>query len=99
MADPAGLHNSQVPKASAELWTAKILDAAEAPGEEVRCVIESKDPTAATDPMRWKPYVTPEGFFYPKRDDVALVATPIDGPPVIVDWAPAVGAEPDVPLL
>ncbi len=98
MADPAGLHNSRVPRPSPELWTAKILDDATAPGEPIRCVIESKDPTAATDPMRWTPYVTPEGFFYPKRDDVALVATPIDGPPVIVDWAPAEDADPDAVL-
>lgn len=96
MADPASLHNSQVVSPEPELWTAEILEDAAAPGQQVRCVIASKDPDAGTDPMRWMPYVTPDGFYYPKRGDEALIASPPDGPPWIAAWAPSPGSLPDV---
>jgi hypothetical protein len=96
MAEPSNLHNSRVTSPELELATATILEDAAAPGEEVSCTLEVDGPNIRTDPMRWTPYVTPEGFFYPKRDDEALVALPADGPPWIVAWAPAPGAVPDV---
>jgi hypothetical protein len=95
MSNPAMLVNSRVPRPSPELRSGKILDDATAPGQEIRCTIPSKDTTAGTDPMRWRPYVTPDGFFYPKRGDDALIALPPDGPPWIVEWAPAPDAVPD----
>ncbi|HEX5592019.1 MAG TPA: hypothetical protein VFX35_01585 [Solirubrobacterales bacterium] len=98
MADPAKLHNSQVPAPDPELVTAEILDDATAPGEEVSCLLEGDGPTLRSDPMRWTPHtVEGEGTWFPKRGNAALVGIPADGaPPWIVAWAPAPGAVPDV---
>jgi hypothetical protein len=95
MSDPAGLANSRVPRPTPELWTAEVLDDAVAVGEEIRCVIASKDPTAATDPVPWTPITTSAGEFWPKKGDQAVLAYPPDGPPLLAWWALAEDAEPD----
>ena len=68
-------------------------DAAEA-GQLVTVVL-SEDPTAATDPMPWMPYVTGDGVFFPKRGDRAKVSENGDGPGVVLAWWPN-ATEPDV---
>lgn len=95
MGDLNEIHNRGVPTSRPELQEAEVLDNATEPDQEVRCVVASLDPQLATDPLPWPPYVTPAGFFYPKRGDRAVVGSPPDGPPVILAWWPAAD-EPDV---
>lgn len=97
MSNPALLAPSAVTIPEAELHEALIRDNAVEPGEEVRCTRESLDPQLADDPMPWDPYVTPDGFFYPKRGDRAILGFPVDGTPVILRWWPR-ATEPDQPL-
>jgi hypothetical protein len=95
MPSAAQLDPRSVPTANAELATAEILDSAMAPDQPVRCVIPSDDPLLHTDPLPWEPNVTPDGFFYPKKGDSALIGMPPDGPPWIIRWAQAASAVPD----
>jgi hypothetical protein len=97
MGNPADLTPGAVAKPRPELRTGEVLDDAVAEGQLVRCTIEALDPLLASDPMPWVPYVGAGGIFYPKRGDLALVAQPLDGPPVILQWWPK-AAEPDVSL-
>lgn len=97
MTDPAHLSPSAVTIPPPELHEAIVHDNASADREEVRCIVPSKDQSAATDPMPWMPYVTPAGVFYPKRDDRAILGFPIDGPPLILYWQPK-ATEPDIPF-
>jgi hypothetical protein len=94
MPDPRQLGPGAVDIPPPELHDAQVAEDAIAPGEEIRCVVESLDPLLATDPMPWTPYVSPDGFFYPKKGDRAVLGFPVDGPPVIVAWWPQ-AAEPD----
>jgi hypothetical protein len=98
MDDPRQLGAGALDRSAPTIFDGSILDNATALGQEVRCTRPGVDPWAATDPMPWWPYVTPDGFFYPKRGDRAVLAYPIDGPPVINKWWPAPDAIPDVPL-
>jgi hypothetical protein len=93
--NPAELAPSAVSIPGPELRNAKILDDATASGQMVRCFDED-DPQLATDPMPWSPYVTPDGHFFPKRGDRAVIGLPPGAPPVILAWWPATD-EPDVP--
>lgn len=97
MPDPSLLTPSAVDKALPELHDAIVNEDASAPGQEVICVIPEYDPLMARDPMPWTPVVTPDGFFYPKRGDRAVLGYPVDGDPVILEWWPK-ATEPDVPL-
>lgn len=74
-----------------------ILDDASTPDQEVRCTRPGVDRNAATDSMPWWPYPHPDGLFYPKSGDRAVLIYPVDGPPVIDKWWPAADAIPDVP--
>jgi hypothetical protein len=94
MPNPASLTASAVDIPDAELHEAVVLDSASALGEEIRCTIPSFSERYFTEPMPWSPYVTPAGFFYPKKDDRAVLGYPVDGPPVILEWWPN-AAEPD----
>jgi len=97
MGDPVDLTASAVALPPPELRTGEILDDAVAEGQYVRCTVEALDPLLAKDPMPWTPYVGAAGIFYPKRGDRALIAEPLDGPPVILQWWPN-ATEPDVSL-
>jgi hypothetical protein len=92
--NPAELAPSAVHIPDAELREAIVLDSTSELGTEIRCTIASLDPLLATDPMPWSPYVTPAGFFYPKKGDRAVLGFPPDGPPVILEWWPN-ASEPD----
>lgn len=97
MPNPAILHAAtavQLP--GAEIRDARILDSASGPKDEVRCVIPSFDERLTTDESRFNPVSTPEGWFYPKKGDRALIAQHPDGPDTIIEWWPAEDAEPDV---
>lgn len=98
MDDPRQLGAGAVSMPPSPLFNGEILDDATEPGQEVRCIRPGVDRQAATDPMPWKPYVTPVGFFYPKRGNRAVLDYPIDGPPVISSWWPSADAVPDVAL-
>jgi len=79
------------------LLAAVVVDDAAAPDDEVRCIVPSES-QLAFDPMSWDPVVRPEGFFYPKRDDEAVIGIPANGDPEILRWRPAPGRLPDAPL-
>lgn len=96
MANPAELHASTaVELPGGELREAEIRDGAATPTDEVRCVIHSFDSRLTTDPCRFTPFSTPEGWFYPKKGDRAIVIQHEDGPDTIVAWWPATDAKPD----
>jgi hypothetical protein len=97
MPDPAELDPRTVPLAEQLAHEAEVLDDASLPGDEVRCVIPSEGEDLATDPLQWMPYVTPAGFFYPKRGDRALLIDPVNGPEAVVAWWPK-ATEPDSSL-
>lgn len=97
MPNPAELSPSAVTIPEAELHEAVVLDDAMEPGREVRCTRDSLDHLLADDPMPWAPYVTPDGFFYPKEGDRAVLGFPVDGDPVILQWWPN-ATEPDQPF-
>jgi hypothetical protein len=97
MADPRDLTPGAVSLPPRELRTAVVLDDVVSEDQLVRCVVPSLDPQLATDPMRWEAFTRPSGFFYPKRGDEALLAYPLDGPPVVLRFWPK-AATPDVPL-
>lgn len=91
---PAGV---DVPEAS--LYRAVFIDDAATATDEVRCVVPDESEHLAFDAMRWNPVTHPGvGFFFPKRDDVAVIGIPVNGDPVILEWWPAPGATPDAPL-
>lgn len=80
-----------------ELHTAKVNEDATEEGQAVTCTVEAFDRLIAFDPAHWTPYVNAAGVFFPKRGDSALLATPLDGPAVIVTWRPS-ATEPDETL-
>jgi hypothetical protein len=98
MPDPSLLAPSAVTIPGPELRDAVVLDDATARGQEVRCTVESLDPLLATDPMPFKPYMTAEGEFWPKKGDRAVISAQTDGLPVILIWWPGAEAMPDVAL-
>lgn len=79
-------------------YEANVLDDATTASQEIRCSRSSLDDLLADDPMPWTPYVTEAGVFYPKRGNRAIVGFPDDGTPVISQWWPDEGAEPDHPF-
>lgn len=97
MPNPAELHISSVELPAPELFDAEVLDDAETPGREVRCVVDSIDRGLTTDPARFNPVSTPTGWFYPKKGDRAIVARHTDGPDTIIEWWPDPDAVPDHP--
>ena len=86
--DPAELSNSFVDLPDPQILEAEILDGAAGPRDEVRCIVPAESKIHATDPMPWPSHTEPDGLYYPKRGDRALVAVPIEGPPAIVAWWP-----------
>lgn len=94
MPDPAELDPRAVPAEEPVFYEATVHTDASVPGEHVSCIIPSEGKHLETDPLQWMPYVTPEGFFYPKRGDRALIGDPISGPEAIVAWWPK-ATEPD----
>lgn len=98
MAIPAQLHPSAVKIPPPELHEAVILDTATEPGQEVRCTGAWLGSQHASDPMDWESVVTADGEYWPHKEDRALVSAHVDGPPVILWWAPAPGREPDVAI-
>lgn len=97
MADPAELDPRAVPEADQLIHEAVVLDNANAWDDEVRCVFPSEGEHLATDPMRFTPFPHPDGLYYPKRGNRALVVDPVNGPEVIDSFWPQATAEPDVP--
>lgn len=97
MTDLTHLGPSAVDVPPASAFAATVRDNAAARGQEVRCHLDGEDPLRLTDPMPWNPVVD-DGRYYPKTGDRALVVYPVNGPPVIAEWWPRAGAEPDAPL-
>lgn len=98
MPNPAELSSSAVGIPAPELRKDEVHEDATARGQEIKCIVPSLGKEWTSDPLRWKVDVTPDGFFYPKRGDEAVLAYPIDAPPYIDEWWPDSEASPDVPL-
>jgi hypothetical protein len=100
MADASLLHPSAVDIPAPEIHEATILDDAKARGEAVRCIVPFLDPGFASDPMMWNPHTWIDGGsvgeYWPKQGDRAQVSEPVDGPPAILEWWPALDATPDL---
>lgn len=93
MDDLAQLGPGAITSAAPSAREGTILDSPGTPGEAVRCAIEGR----ATEWMSWWPYSLPEGFFYPRTGDRAVVLYPVNGPPLLDKFWPADGRPPDVP--
>jgi hypothetical protein len=93
MPDPANLTKAAFDQQEPQAVAAKVLDSAEDPGEEVRCMLVGDD-LGATDPMPWDAVARPAGLFYPKRGDRAVVVFPEGGTPYIDFFRPT-ATEPD----
>jgi hypothetical protein len=96
MPNPADLTPGAVDIPEAQTYQAEVLNNATELGQKVRCVIPSFAEHLSTDPMPWNAVRGPGGFFYPKKDDTALVVFPAGGPPAIVEWWPS-ATKPDEP--
>lgn len=94
MPNPAELAPQSIDLPSPEIHEAEVIDNADTPGDEVRCVIPSLDDRFHTEPMQWMPFTKPSGLFYPKKKDRALVSYHEDGEPAILAWWPS-ASEPD----
>lgn len=88
MSDLADLYNGSIARQDSNLLEAKIHDNANAPSDEVRCIVPAIDAHQATDEMQWMPRVTGVGVYYPKVGDRAVIAIPDGGPPFIAAWWP-----------
>lgn len=92
--NPADLTPSAVELPDPEVHDARVSEDAVGPDDLVRCVIPDHTERLTTDPLPWTPYVKKAGFFYPKKGDRAILAFPVDGPAVILEWWPK-ATEPD----
>ena len=96
MPNSAELHASSVELPGPGTLEGEILDPADVPEDEVRCIVPAADGGRfATDPCDWTPYPGPDGLYYPKKGDRALVSVH-DGPDTIIFWEPG-ERSPDVP--
>jgi hypothetical protein len=98
MPNPAKLSPSAVSLPAPELRAAILHEDASKRGDKVRCIVKRLGGRWTSDPLRWKPWVWPDGFYYPKQGDECSLAYPSDGPPYIAEWWPSDDAEPDAPL-
>lgn len=94
MPRPSELHAASIEGPDGEIHEATILDNASTPSDEVRCITPSEGNRLTTDPAQWMPFVKPDGIYYPKKDDRAIVSYHEDGPTVIVAWWPS-ASDPD----
>jgi hypothetical protein len=98
VANPSELTPSAVGIPAPELRAGIVHEDATAPGQKIKCILPNFGKQWTSDPLKWSPFVTPAGFFYPKHGNEAVVAYPPDAPPYIAEWWPADDTSPDVPL-
>lgn len=98
MPSPAELGPRVIGSSAPPLREAVVHEDATEPGQEIKCIVPSFGREWTSDPLQWNPVVKPAGFFYPKKDDRAVIGYPTDGPPFVAQWWPSDSASPDVPL-
>lgn len=90
MSDPKLLSPNAIELPPVQVWDAIVIADTTAPTDELFVRIPEFDDDSGESwkhgPCVWSPLVSAEGLFYPKAEDTCVVAVPLDGNPVVVDW-------------